>query len=83
MPDTKTELRMRLIRKTDMACLVTNKESATDPRIGRIEKWIPRSLMGRTQTTVDQADAKNYPFFTFTLPEWKIEADQLWDYTSS
>jgi len=84
MPDTKIEVRMRLITKTDLACLVTNKESPTDARIHRIKKWIPRSLMGRTQTTGDQGgDGKNYPFFTFTLPEFKIAQEDLWDYTTS
>lgn len=80
MPDTKIELRMRLISKTDLACNVTACKSANESR-GK-DWWLPRSLMGRTQTSADP-DPGNYALFTFTLPEWKIDQDDLWDFTTS
>jgi hypothetical protein len=82
--DDKIELRMRLMQKTENACKVTVTKNPKLMDASHRFWWIPRSLMGRTQTTADAGDdGSNFPFFTFTLPEWAIDQKQLWDYTST
>lgn len=71
---------MRLIRKTEQACLLTNRKSNSESTLSKIEVWIPRSLMGTTSTIQDDP---NFPLFSFSLPEWLIEQKKLWDFTTS
>lgn len=67
---------MWLITETDLAVLVC--DSATK-RIGGREIWIPRTLIERL-TKKPAAHACALRPVEFTLPEWKINQDNLWDF---
>ena len=68
---------MYLIRNTDMAWCVTGNPDAFEGGI-----WLPRSLVGYSKTTPNKNANKNQ-HFEFTLPEWKIEQAQLWDWVTT
>lgn len=63
--DKDIELRMRLVRETDRAMLVAGN--------GR-EEWIPRSLVAYRKREGFSDEV------TFTLPTWKVEKSDLWEF---
>jgi hypothetical protein len=80
-PKDTVELRMRVVRKTEAACLVTGAQFALTPDAR--SWWVPRSLMGTTRTEKDLKTPTNYDLIIFTLPEWKVDQADLWDYVTS
>jgi hypothetical protein len=70
-------LRMRLVEKTAAAVKVTASKRPPENGQALFFQWIPRSLIGYSRTEPALVDGE-FPQFTFTLPEWKIERDNLW-----
>lgn len=82
MPKIETSwLRMRFIRKTEAAVLVTGRTGPADR--AQKEYWMPRSLMGTTRTSKDIAHPENYDVIDFSLPDWKVEQDDLHAFVTS
>lgn len=68
-------LQARLIMKTEAAVRITNRASASEAFTEKERTlWVPRSLMG-TMTTLK--DGTNFPIVRFTLPQWKVDQDNL------
>lgn len=81
MPAARTEthtLRMFLNQERPAAIEVAMRPDPHDPR-GTFTAWLPRSLIGYLRKDPPAAPGQRHPI-TFTLPEWKIQAANLWDY---
>lgn len=70
-------LRMWLLMKTERAVQVCDRAKAGS---GYRTWWIPRSMIGYSRREAPAPDA--LPVFVFTLPEWLIEREQLWSFTT-
>jgi hypothetical protein len=80
MKDTHT-LHMRLMEKRDNAVKVTAAKRA-EPGRPLFYHWIPRSLIAYSRIEPSPVPGE-FAFITFTLPEWKIEQANLWDFVRS
>lgn len=78
MRDGECEFHARLIRKTEQAVLVTNRKNRDDPEDGTgRELWLPRSILGTTSIIPDPKHPTDYPVFRCTIPQWKVDQDNL------
>lgn len=82
MSSSDQYLRMRLLGKTANAVQVTGSDRAITPGKATFYHWLPRSLIGYSRTEPAPV-AGELPIFTFTLPEWKIERDDLWKFVTN
>jgi hypothetical protein len=78
---TTSELRMYLIQETPVAVKVTNRPALVDGQ-ARLIEWLPRSLIAYARKEPAAAPGEAQPY-TFTLPDWKIEQSNLWNYVES
>ncbi len=69
------KLQMWVKTQTPKAVLVCDAAS-----LPRRELWIPRSLIDYLRITAHPAGTLNYDAIEFTLPEWKINQANLWDF---
>lgn len=77
--DTST-LRMYLLEEKPAAVMVTDRPVLIDGRARRIE-WLPRSLIAYARK--EPATAGEAQPYTFTLPDWKIEQSNLWNFVQT
>lgn len=77
--DTTHTLRMRLMEERPTAVKVTAARRPAVPGQPVVFHWIPRSLIGYARKLAPAVPG-DYPDYTFTLPEWKIEQANLWDF---
>lgn len=73
-------LRMRLLDKTPGAIKVTGYARLPENGQAISYEWLPRSLIGYSRTE-PQGDGE-LPVIVFTLPEWKIDQADLWNFTT-
>jgi hypothetical protein len=78
--DTST-LKMFLLEERPTAVKVTDKPAAADGQ-ARLVEWLPRSLIAYAKKSPPAAGADAQPY-TFTLPDWKIEESNLWNFVES
>lgn len=71
-------LRMWLNQERPAAIEVAARPDPHDDR-GCFVTWLPRSLIGYLRKDPPAQPGHRQPI-TFTLPEWKIEAANLWDH---
>lgn len=71
------KLQMWLVRETPAAVLVCDTCDAIRAPDAR-QLWLPRSLIDYLSKTA--APVGRLPAVEFTLPEWKINQSNLWDF---
>jgi hypothetical protein len=75
MPKGDLTLRMFLNQERPSAVQVANRAERDMAGIW----WLPRSLIGYARKDPPASPGERPPY-TFTLPEWKVEQENLWDY---
>lgn len=68
-------LRMWLVYENERAVRVAS--AAINPSR---ELWLPRSLIDRLTKNPKSAEPMSYQPIEFTLPEWKINQENLWEF---
>jgi hypothetical protein len=76
--NTDPELHMFLIEERPDAVRVGDNAFRAQCAV---VQWIPRSLIGYSRKTKPDPDHPDrLPEYVFTLPDWKIEQADLWDF---
>ena len=79
MKSDDPELRMRLMEKRDNAVKVTGQPRPLLHGEQLCYHWIPRSLIAYSRIEKSPVPDE-FPLIAFTLPEWKIEQANLWEF---
>lgn len=74
-------LKLFLLEETPTAVKLTDKPALV-PGVPRRIVWIPRSLIAYARKSPKDAGCDGQPY-TFTLPDWKIEESNLWNFVQS
>jgi hypothetical protein len=77
----KDDLTLRMFFVSDSGAAVCLSEVA-DPTLPKALHWVPRSLIGYSRKTRDDQKPAFFPEYVFTLPEWKVDASDLWKFVT-
>jgi hypothetical protein len=78
MNDETITLKMFLAAETPLAVKLAQHPRLEQGRGTRV-LWIPRTCISYARKQAP-TDAGDWPTYTFTLPEWKVDREQLWDF---